>query len=131
MTEPTFPVCIVGIGARTPLGLNAAASAAAVRGSISAIGEHPYMVDKAGELMSVAMDRLLTTDVQGVDRFHDLALPAMAEALGPLVRSGREEKVPVFIGLPEARPGRPAGLDQELCQLLEKSLIAPGRVGPW
>ena len=107
-------VCIVGIGARTPVGLTAASSAAAVRSGISAIGEHPYYVDKAGEKMSVARDAKLPPEVGGVERFYELAKSAMEEALLPLFKNDLEMVLPVFLGLPEMRPGLPNQLSQEL-----------------
>lgn len=123
MLDRKYPVCIVGVGARTPLGLNAPASAAAVRAAIGAIGEHPYFVDKAGEPICVTMDSLLSPDVDGVDRIHALALPAMLEALAPLgPLEGIATPVPTFIGLPELRPGRPVNLDIDLAHRLENEL---------
>ena len=47
-------VWICRVGARTPLGFNAPASAAAVRGALSAISLHPIFVDKAGDSMGFA-----------------------------------------------------------------------------
>ena len=70
--ESRYPVCIIGIGARTPVGLTAPAAAAAVRASISGIVDHPYMVDKAGEKMSVAMDPELPTELNGLDRLLEI-----------------------------------------------------------
>jgi 3-oxoacyl-[acyl-carrier-protein] synthase-1 len=125
--DQRYPVCIVGVGARTPLGLTAPASAAAVRGAIGALGEHPCFVDKAGDPMAVARDALLSADLDGVDRLVALALPALKEALDPLVRQGMSrEPLPVFLGLPERRPGLPADLERELVRRLEKEAQLPG-----
>ena len=110
-------VCIVGIGARTPVGLTAASSAAAVRAAISAIGEHPWFIDKAGEKMCVARDTILAPELGGVERFYALAKPAMEEALLPFMQSdihNTQMTLPLFLGLPEIRPGLPNQLDQEL-----------------
>jgi len=116
-----YPVCIAGLGARTPLGLKAQASAAAVRGGIGAIREHPYFVDKLGEPISVTIDAVLSPNLEGVERLHALAQPAIAEALAPLGKSGGgNDPIPAFIGLPESRPGRPAMLESELAARLEK-----------
>jgi 3-oxoacyl-[acyl-carrier-protein] synthase-1 len=126
-----YPVCIAGVGARTPLGLNAPASAAAVRAAIGGIREHPYFVDKAGEPMSVTMDPVLLPELDGVDRLQALAVPAMLEALAPLHMSRMAgAPVPAFIGLPEPRPGRPANLDQELARRLERDLAVHVTVIP-
>src|SRR5215471_12813988 len=118
-----YSVSIVGVGARTPLGFNAAASAAAVRGAISGVREHPYFVDTAGEPISVTMDSGISPDADGVDRLHPLALSAMREAMAPL---GSLEKlavpIPMIIGLCEPRPGRPEQLEVELPRRLEAEL---------
>lgn len=116
-------VCIVGIGARTPVGLTAASSAAAVRAAISAIGEHPWFIDKAGEKMCVARDTKLAPELGGVERFYELAKPAMEEALLPLIQSitiNTQMSLPLFLGLPESRPGLPNQLDQELAFRLDQ-----------
>ena len=110
-------VCIVGIGARTPVGLTAASSAASVRTAISAIGEHPWFIDKAGEKMCVARDAKLAPELYGVERFYALAKPAMEEALLPFMQSdihNTQMTLPLFLGLPELRPGLPNNLEQEL-----------------
>ncbi len=116
-------VCIVGIGARTPVGLTAASSAAAVRAAISAIGEHPYYIDKVGEKMCVARDAKFAPELGGVGRFYELAKPAMLEALVPLIQSNAyntQMSMPLFLGLPELRPGLPSQLDQELAYRLDR-----------
>ncbi len=51
MDESVF---ICALGAATPIGRDPWSSAAAVRGGISGFGEHPYLVDRAGEPMCVA-----------------------------------------------------------------------------
>lgn len=115
-------VCIVGVGARTPVGLTAVASAASVRAAISAIGEHPYCVDKAGEKMCVARDAKLPPELGGVKRFNELSKFAAKEALLPLIQSDIRISLPIFLGLPEPRPGLPANLAQELKHYLDSEL---------
>jgi 3-oxoacyl-[acyl-carrier-protein] synthase-1 len=115
-------VCIVGIGARTPVGLTAASSSAAVRAAISAIGEHPFYIDKAGEQMCVARDANLPPELGGVERFYELAKPAMEEALLPLTRTDTQMSLPLFLGLPELRPGLPNNLDQVLALRLDQMM---------
>lgn len=127
--DSRYPVSIAGVGARTPLGFGAAASAAAVRAAIPAIHEHPYFVDKAGESISLTMDAGISPDLDGIDRLHALALPAMREALSPLAgRDGFESPIPVILGLSESRPGRPEGLEVELVRRLEADLPVRMRV---
>lgn len=132
MRDSKYPVCIVGVGARTAAGLNAVSSAAAVRAAISAIEAHPYMVDKVGEPMDVAMVPVPEEGLRGGERFAVLAAPALQEALAPLATLGtRQTPVPLVLGLPEARPGRPPTLDQDLPPALNRlGLTAPplGRI---
>lgn len=103
-------VLVAGVGARTAVGMNAAGSAAAVRAGIAGFHQHPFMVDAAGKKMIVARAPYLDADLAGQQRFSQLAAAAVAEtiaALGALVTA----PVPVFIGLPPERPGRPRRLD--------------------
>lgn len=112
-------VGIVGIGARTPVGLNAHSSAAAIRAGISRIGDHPFFIDKTGQPMSVAMDFLLPSEMEGSDRFFELALPALEEAIRPLESFPNvQDSLPLFMGIPEPRPG----LAEEMPDLLAKKL---------
>ena len=129
--DSRYPVSIVGAGARTPLGFNAAGSAAAVRAGISATREHPYFVDTAGEPIAVTMDAGIPPDADGVDRLHALSLSAIREALAPL---GPPEKltvpIPTIIGLCEPRPGRPEQLEVELTRRLEAAVPICVKVMP-
>jgi 3-oxoacyl-[acyl-carrier-protein] synthase-1 len=99
-------VNVVATGARTPIGLHCAASAAAYRGRISGVREHPFMIDRAGNPMIGALDSEIDPDMTGPDRFLALAIPALREVCEPLAghpttRSG----LPLYLGLPEVRPG--------------------------
>ncbi len=49
-------VSIIGVGARTAVGLTAASTAAAVRAGIAGMAHHAFMVDKAGAPMVVCAD---------------------------------------------------------------------------
>jgi len=73
-------IYIVGMGAQTPIGRSALASAAAVRCAISAYAEHPYMIDKHGEPMIVCRADWLDDDLPWADRLASLADEAAAEA---------------------------------------------------
>jgi 3-oxoacyl-[acyl-carrier-protein] synthase I len=97
---------IVSIGARTPIGLQAASSAAAVRAGISGLGKHPFMIDRMGDPMPGALDAQLDCRVMGPERFLALAETAMREACAPLnAVPGESLQLPVYLGLPEIRPG--------------------------
>lgn len=91
---------VVGVGMRTPVGLYADATAAAVRSGISRLGVHPTWVDKTGEPMKVALDGRLDPTAPLPERWKALAGSAMAESLGA-VRP--DAKVGLFVAL--AEPG--------------------------
>lgn len=114
-------VCIVGIGAVTSIGLNAPATAAAARAGIANFNEHPYMIDKQGDPYVLAMVPSLETATMGADRYVQLTLPAMQEALRPLTGFDKSVfQVEVQIGLPEDRPGFPRELPRILSDEVKK-----------
>lgn len=100
------PIYIAGLGARTPLGLHAAASSAALRADITALQQHPTWVDQTGEPMMAALDAVLDPALIGQQRMALLAEAALHEACEPLESwSGHVGSVPLLVGLPELRPG--------------------------
>jgi len=99
-------VNIVGIGARTPLGFQAASAAAAVRARISRLGEHPFMIDRSGDLMPGSFDSRLDPGLSGPQRLLAMAETALREAGAAVAnKGGARFKMPVYLGLPEIRPG--------------------------
>ncbi|WP_223428989.1 beta-ketoacyl synthase N-terminal-like domain-containing protein [Tateyamaria pelophila] len=117
---------------RTPLGFNRATSAAAVRAGISAIGEHPFMIDRFGQPMKVTRDAGLDPDMSGVERLTELALPAVREALLPIENRGA--KVTILLNFGEVRPGLDAEMTAAVAdRLLDaiKGSIIPARVRHW
>jgi 3-oxoacyl-[acyl-carrier-protein] synthase-1 len=65
--------------------------------------------------MRVAISPWLdVTDCAGVERFASLLLPAVEQAMVPLVEAGEEMRVAVALGLPTARPGLPVDLEKHL-----------------
>jgi 3-oxoacyl-[acyl-carrier-protein] synthase-1 len=115
------PVCIVGIGAVTSIGLNAPATAAAARAGIANFNDHPYMIDRYGDPYVLAMVPSLETTTMGADRSIQLALPAMQEALRPLTGFAKSVfQVEVQIGLPEDRPGFPRDLQVKFSEEVKK-----------
>jgi 3-oxoacyl-[acyl-carrier-protein] synthase-1 len=102
----TSSVGIVGIGARTPLGLEAAPAAAAVRAGISSLGHHPFMIDSIGDPMRGALDHQLDPALMGFERLLALARTALREACMPLGSVAEvPSPMPVYVALPEFRPG--------------------------
>lgn len=99
-------VHIVATGARTPLGLQVAPSAAALRAGISAMGDHPFMIDHLGDPMPGAIDAQLDPGLMGPGRLLALAESALREACTPLSEAPKPRlRLPVYLGLPELRPG--------------------------
>src|SRR6267143_5175219 len=121
-TDRKSSVCIVGVGAQTAVGLTAPASAAAVRAGISGFGEHPFMIDRQGEPMIVA--RVPSADdLSGCERFLRLSAQPAREALTPLEGHLREVgAIPLFLGLPPQRPGRPADLDGRVTDFFRRDV---------
>lgn len=109
------PVYVVSLGASTPVGRCAWSSAAAVRAGISGFGQHPYMIDTAGEPMRVARAPWLDIGLSGIERFEALLFPAIDQALEP-IQALKEAKldIAVALGLPASRPGLPNNLPKEL-----------------
>lgn len=115
------PVCIVGIGAVTSIGLNAPATVAAVRAGIANFNEHPYMIDRQGDPYVLAMVPFLEPETMGAERYVQLALPAIQESLRPLAGFYNSVfQVIVQIGLPEDRPGFPRDLQLKLSEDVKK-----------
>ncbi len=96
---------IVAIAARTPVGMIAETSAAAVRAGISRSREFPY-VTPLGQPMIVATDPGLPDALEGRARLVHLVQSVVAEVrrkLGALDLS--KGGCDVFLALPEERPG--------------------------
>lgn len=108
-------VCVVALGASTPVGRDAWSSAAAVRAGISGFAQHPHMVDTAGEPMQVAQAPWLDIGMQGRERFEALLFPAIEQALLPIEEAaGPSIKVALALALPPKRPGLPRDLERGL-----------------
>ena len=106
--------CIGAVGATTPIGRDAASSAAAVRAGISGFDNHPLATDATGQPIRVAQASWLAPDLQGAARFEGLLSPALDQAVAPIVASGARVRVGLILALPEARPGVPMRLTESL-----------------
>ncbi len=95
-------VYVVGVGAQTPVGRNALSAAAAVRCGISAYAEHPFMIDKHGEPMVVAMADWLEEVMSVKDRVLRLGLTASFDALDPWIKAGKSLNLNVVMSLSAA-----------------------------
>lgn len=97
---------IVAVSARTPLGLTAKTSAAAAHARISRLGEHPFMVDAAGNRLKCGRDARLGTELFGARRIEELARGALVDLISDLTAcAGAPGPIDVALALPEHRPG--------------------------
>lgn len=104
-------VVIVAMGACTPVGRDAWSSAAAVRAGICGFGQHPYMLDTAGEPMRAAIAPWLDIACTGADRFEALLFPALDQVLEVLASApAAPHSLAIAVGLPSPRPG----LDEDI-----------------
>ncbi|VAW59405.1 hypothetical protein MNBD_GAMMA08-2499 [hydrothermal vent metagenome] len=107
--------CIVGIGACTAVGLNAASTAAAVRVGISGFEEHPFMINQQGEPYLLATVPSVDPALTGSDRYIALSTSAIQEALEPLQKMAlKKQGIKVVVALPEVRPGLPENLSEKI-----------------
>jgi 3-oxoacyl-[acyl-carrier-protein] synthase-1 len=96
---------LVALGARTPVGLSAESSAAAVRARISRLKEFPF-VTRNGEPVVVAADARLGGTLEGRYRLLPLLESALAEVTGKLAAgTPHTGRCIVLLCLPEVRPG--------------------------
>lgn len=99
-------VHVLAVGARTPVGLTAEATAAAVRAGISRHATHPFMVDHRGDPMRCARDARLPVAILGWQRLAALAEGALDEVIDKLdLDTTGVGPVSVSVALPERRPG--------------------------
>lgn len=116
-------ICVVGTGARTAVGSSAPATAAAVRAGIAAMAQHPYMIDHMGNPMMVCRDPTLPIELSMTDRLVELALGAAREALEALPEKSRDlMPMPVWVALPEQRPGLPEYFEHDFFRRLSAGL---------
>ena len=96
---------LVAIAARTPVGLCAEASAAAVRARVSRVAEYPF-VARGGELIRCGADALIDRLLQGRARMQPLGRSVTDELASKLAGS-KPYSGPcrLRIELPEPRPG--------------------------
>ncbi len=113
---------ICGIGVCSAVGLAPAAAAAAVRCGVSGFSEHPFVVDQAGDRVIVARVPGLDESQSPADRMQRLAAVAFAQVIEVLRRrQDRSQPLPIFLGIPGARPGVPHDLLPDLSDRLMKT----------
>jgi 3-oxoacyl-[acyl-carrier-protein] synthase I len=109
----TTHLAVMGSGMVTPLGFNAPSTLAALRAGLSAVGETGWVDFESGEpLRGAKVD--LPQWWEGLGKLADLVAPAIDECLQTVDPASRAA-VPVLIGVAAPdRPGRFAGLDDNL-----------------
>ena len=111
---------VLACGARTPVGLTAASSAAAARAGISRLRAFPFAT-RTGDPLIVATDGDLDDRIEGRDRMQPMLRAVFDEIVetvgGPKLFAGGCD---VLLSVPEARPGF-AELD---AKWLEQSSVA-------
>lgn len=121
--SPNDRLWLVGGGACTSVGSTLAASAAAVRAGIAAFANHAFVVDAAGQPMTVGCASYLPEHARGVERLLKLAIPAAAEAFTVLSPwADRMPPLPVVVGLPSPRPDLPVGFERAFRDQLQARL---------
>jgi 3-oxoacyl-[acyl-carrier-protein] synthase I len=120
-------VHIVAVGARTPVGLTAESSAAAVRARISRIREHPFMVDMRGQPARMACDARLDPLLAGHARMLALARAALSEVVlkvqAPIGQL--QGQFPLYLGLSQDR----LAWNEKTARLLLQGLTAGPNFG--
>src|SRR5579872_1874618 len=120
------PVRLVALAARTPVGLTAEATAAAVRAGISRITMHPIFADANGDPVRCGYDATLGPDLHGGERMTALVRPVLADLARALTGERTElARVPVLLALPDARPGFGAEDRRRVVQALAAARV-PG-----
>ncbi len=102
----TFGLEVIAIGARTPVGLLAETTAAAVRARICRIRDYGF-VDANGEAMMVASDSKIASTIEGPERLVALGRSVIDEVARKLAEAPQRYRGPVdlWVSLPESRPG--------------------------
>src|SRR5205814_2032440 len=96
---------VIATAARTPLGLRSAPSAAALRAGINRLGEHPSLLDRLGKPMVAALDGKLDPAMPANDRFVTFAQHGLEELSEHLADAKPLPRIPLWVALPEIRPG--------------------------
>lgn len=96
---------LVAVGARTPVGLTAEASAAAVRAGISRLSAYPFATAD-GECVSVAYDTEAKVEERAPARAVRMLDSVVTELLGKLdPQRMKGLECEAFLAIPEPRPG--------------------------
>jgi 3-oxoacyl-[acyl-carrier-protein] synthase-1 len=122
----SVPITIVALAARTPVGLTAETTAAAVRAGIRRIAEHPFLLDVEGEPLRCGYDATLGPAAALPERLGVFARHALHELTDKLANAGRGQVFPLLLALPEDRPGFSASAADELVRKLAADSLPHG-----
>lgn len=115
------PAVLVGFGARTSVGLDLAATDAAVRANLNAFGLSPWLRSKvSGEPLTLARLATLPPGAAALDRMRLAGVAAATEALA--ARKGLGGPVSVVLSVPPRRPGFPVEARQPFFESLVSEL---------
>jgi 3-oxoacyl-[acyl-carrier-protein] synthase I len=96
---------VIAAGARTPLGLNAESTAAAVRAALSNFNEFPFVM-ASGEPVIASADTQLEPGLEGRERLVPLIESVLDEVMQQLAQgTSYRGTCYLLLALPEARPG--------------------------
>jgi 3-oxoacyl-[acyl-carrier-protein] synthase I len=99
------PLEVIATGARTPLGLDAQSTAAAVRAAVSSFAEFPFILP-SGQPVVVSADTELDSKLEGRERLVPMITSVLDEAVRALAQtSPYRGTCYLLLALPEARPG--------------------------
>jgi len=116
------PVSVIASGMVTAVGLNAPSSCAAIRCAIDNFSETRFM-DSGGEWI-IGSQVPLEQPWRGLPKLVHMAVPAIQECLAH-IGNARPEMIPLLLCVAEKeRPGRLAGLDDQLFHDIEAQLGA-------
>jgi len=119
-------IVIVGAGAQTPLGRTAPASAAAVRAGISRLAEHPYLMGRSGEPLTVARAGYVDDGLELEARLAALGVAAATEATATLSSMGGGiPPVALLLGLPRLKAEGGAEAQERVISAVARGLL-PG-----
>lgn len=120
LTSSEPGVLVVGLGAVTPIGRSAWASAAAVRAGVAGFEAHPYMVDAVGRPMMVASFPWVDESRNLADRVGDALIAAVHEARATLKDALPQPPMVLLLNLPAARPGLPDDFGRSVVARLQE-----------
>jgi 3-oxoacyl-[acyl-carrier-protein] synthase I len=130
------PIALLGVGLVTAVGPDAPSSCAAFRAKISNPSETRF-IDSTGQWI-MGHQVMLAQPWRGLTKLARMAVLAIEEALEHLPRAQWARLQMLLCVAERSRPGRTAGLDNDLLQLIEAELdlrfasastVAEGRIG--